>query len=182
MAECLSATSLATKDLGQFAISVESVHSREASGPSLSPSLYNALSHLYFYTTAQMAVAMQTFLPPDHKIDTHTRDIVIPNGIRTQAPVTAAAKLRELAEQLESEASETSPFSGQRPTEYHREHHLSAATRLRRQITDTKNLIVCPGVYDGFSARIAMSVGFDAMYMVSRIALAWDYRRTNGHP
>ena len=27
-------------------------------------------------------------------------------------------------------------------------------------------MIVCPGVYDGFSARIALSVGCDAMYMV----------------
>ena len=122
-----------------------------------------------------MAVAMQTFLPLNHKIDTNTLDIVIPNSIRTQAPLTAAAKLRELAGQLESEASETSSLSSQSPTEYHKEHNLSAATRLRRQITDTNKLIVCPGVYDGFSARIAMSVGFDAMYMVSLVALALEY-------
>ena len=42
----------------------------------------------------------------------------------------------------------------------------SPATKLKRRLEDTKELIVCPGVYDGFSARIAMSVGFDAMYMV----------------
>ena len=124
-----------------------------------------------------MAVAMQTFLPLNSKLDTNTLDIVIPHGIRTQAPMTAAAKLRELAEQLESEASETSSPSGQSLTEHHPEHHLSAATRLRRLITDTNTLIVCPGVYDGFSARIAMSVGFDAMYMVSPVVLA-DLHKT----
>ncbi len=42
----------------------------------------------------------------------------------------------------------------------------SPATKLKRRLEDTKDLIVCPGVFDGFSARIAISVGFDAMYMV----------------
>lgn len=42
----------------------------------------------------------------------------------------------------------------------------SPATKLKRRLEDTGDLIVCPGVYDGFSARIALSVGFDAMYMV----------------
>lgn len=42
----------------------------------------------------------------------------------------------------------------------------SPATKLKRRLKDTKDLIVCPGVYDGFSARIALSVGFDTMYMV----------------
>lgn len=40
------------------------------------------------------------------------------------------------------------------------------ATRLRRRLENTKDLIVCPGVYDGLSARIAMAEGCDAMYMV----------------
>lgn len=44
---------------------------------------------------------------------------------------------------------------------------LSPATTLKRRLEITKDLIVCPGVYDGFSARIALSVGFDALYMVS---------------
>ena len=46
---------------------------------------------------------------------------------------------------------------------------LLPAARLKRQIENTKDLIVCPGVYDGFSARIALSVGFDALYMVRSI-------------
>ena len=44
----------------------------------------------------------------------------------------------------------------------------SPATKLKRRLEDTKDLIVCPGVYDGFSARIALSVGFDTMYMVGK--------------
>lgn len=43
---------------------------------------------------------------------------------------------------------------------------IPAASKLRRMIKDTKDLIVCPGVYDGLSARVAMDVGFKAMYMV----------------
>jgi methylisocitrate lyase len=41
------------------------------------------------------------------------------------------------------------------------------ATKLRRQLQDSTELIVCPGVYDGLSARIAMQLGFRALYMVS---------------
>lgn len=43
---------------------------------------------------------------------------------------------------------------------------LTPATVLKHRLQNTKDLIVCPGVYDGFSARIALSVGFDALYMV----------------
>lgn len=47
----------------------------------------------------------------------------------------------------------------------------SPATKLSRRLKETQDLIVCPGVYDGLSARIAISVGFDAMYMVSLTTL-----------
>ncbi|KAF5018932.1 hypothetical protein F66182_9074 [Fusarium sp. NRRL 66182] len=40
-----------------------------------------------------------------------------------------------------------------------------AATRLRQLIAESKGMIVAPGVYDGFSARIALGVGFDCIYM-----------------
>lgn len=43
---------------------------------------------------------------------------------------------------------------------------LAPATKLRRLIETPGELLVCPGVYDGFSARIALQVGFDALYMV----------------
>jgi 2-methylisocitrate lyase-like PEP mutase family enzyme len=42
----------------------------------------------------------------------------------------------------------------------------SAATKLRRMIQEPGEIILCPGVYDGLSARVALSVGFDALYMV----------------
>ncbi|KAL8827961.1 MAG: hypothetical protein Q9191_002867 [Dirinaria sp. TL-2023a] len=42
---------------------------------------------------------------------------------------------------------------------------IPASTRLRHQLAESNRLIVCPGVYDGFSARIAIDVGFDALYM-----------------
>ena len=44
--------------------------------------------------------------------------------------------------------------------------HESTATRLRNNLESGAGLIVCPGVYDGLSARIALDVGFDALYMV----------------
>lgn len=46
-------------------------------------------------------------------------------------------------------------------------HALSPATRLKHRLKNTNELIVCPGVYDGLSARVAMAVGFETMYMVS---------------
>lgn len=46
---------------------------------------------------------------------------------------------------------------------------LPASTRLQKMIHETDKLIVCPGVYDGLSARTAMEVGFDGLYMVREI-------------
>ena len=44
---------------------------------------------------------------------------------------------------------------------------VPASTKLRRLLNKPNHLVVCPGVYDGFSARVALEIGFDAMYMVS---------------
>lgn len=44
--------------------------------------------------------------------------------------------------------------------------YISGATKLKKMIEETAGLIVCPGVYDGLSARIALRVGFSALYMV----------------
>lgn len=44
---------------------------------------------------------------------------------------------------------------------------LAPATRLKHRLQKEKGLMVCPGVYDGLSARIAMAVGFETLYMVS---------------
>lgn len=43
---------------------------------------------------------------------------------------------------------------------------IPGSTKLQRLLKRANDLIVCPGVYDGFSARIAMSVGFQCLYMV----------------
>ncbi|KAI1628455.1 Phosphoenolpyruvate/pyruvate domain-containing protein [Exophiala viscosa] len=40
-----------------------------------------------------------------------------------------------------------------------------ATQRLRELLADTNKIIVAPGVHDGISARIALSMGFDALYM-----------------
>lgn len=50
-------------------------------------------------------------------------------------------------------------------------HMLTGATKLRRQLRESNELIVCPGVYDGLSARIAINLGFKAMYMVRHFVL-----------
>ncbi|KAL4869278.1 hypothetical protein BDV12DRAFT_168238 [Aspergillus spectabilis] len=41
----------------------------------------------------------------------------------------------------------------------------TAASKLRHALQDPNAFIIAPGVYDGLSARIALNVGFDALYM-----------------
>jgi 2-methylisocitrate lyase-like PEP mutase family enzyme len=43
---------------------------------------------------------------------------------------------------------------------------MSAAAILRKMLADKDKIIVCPGIYDGFTARIALQAGFDCLYMV----------------
>lgn len=43
---------------------------------------------------------------------------------------------------------------------------VGAATKLRQYQESEKSILLCPGVYDGFSTRIALSVGYDCIYMV----------------
>jgi 2-methylisocitrate lyase-like PEP mutase family enzyme len=42
-----------------------------------------------------------------------------------------------------------------------------AASRLRQILADQGTMVVCPGVYDGLTARIALASGYEALYMVS---------------
>lgn len=44
-----------------------------------------------------------------------------------------------------------------------------AAAKLRAQIAQEGNIVVCPGVQDGLSARVCLSEGFENLYMVSTI-------------
>ncbi|KAL4998820.1 Pyruvate/Phosphoenolpyruvate kinase-like domain-containing protein [Aspergillus recurvatus] len=41
----------------------------------------------------------------------------------------------------------------------------AAASKLRQALQDPNAFVTAPGVYDGLSARIALNVGFDALYM-----------------
>ncbi|KAH6711398.1 isocitrate lyase family protein-like protein [Leptodontidium sp. MPI-SDFR-AT-0119] len=54
----------------------------------------------------------------------------------------------------------------------------SAASKLRSQLANKNDIIVCPGVYDGFTARLALNAGFKTLYMtgagttMSRLGIA----------
>ena len=50
-----------------------------------------------------------------------------------------------------------------KPSDLHTQ--APASTRLRHMIKYLDRIIMCPGVYNGLSARIALHVGFDGMYM-----------------
>lgn len=40
----------------------------------------------------------------------------------------------------------------------------STAAKLRAMLAN--EMVVCPGVYDGFTARLALKAGFKVLYMV----------------
>ncbi len=46
---------------------------------------------------------------------------------------------------------------------------LTGAKRLRQLLRDPDKLVLCPGVFDGITARLALNVGFDAIYMVGML-------------
>lgn len=52
---------------------------------------------------------------------------------------------------------------------------VHASSKLRQMLAKTSGIIVAPGVYDGLSARIALQVGFDCIYMVITPPMAYKY-------
>lgn len=54
----------------------------------------------------------------------------------------------------------------------------TGASKLRQMLADSSQLMVAPGVYDGFTARLALSQNFDCLYMtgagtsLSRLGMA----------
>ena len=54
---------------------------------------------------------------------------------------------------------------------------ITAAAKLRQVLQDPNSFVSAPGVYDGVSARIALNVGFDALYMVSGICALHPEKR-----
>jgi hypothetical protein len=58
---------------------------------------------------------------------------------------------------------------------------LTGGKRLRELLKDPSNVVVCPGVFDGLSARLAVAAGFDALYMVRNVvSLVWTSLLTVG--
>jgi len=55
---------------------------------------------------------------------------------------------------------------------------MATAKRLRSYLAEEGKIVVCPGVYDGFTARMALHAGFDSLYMtgagttMSRLGMA----------
>jgi hypothetical protein len=47
------------------------------------------------------------------------------------------------------------------------EKRVTAVQKLRNMLADPEQFIACPGVYDGFTAQIALREGVDCLYMVS---------------
>jgi 2-methylisocitrate lyase-like PEP mutase family enzyme len=43
----------------------------------------------------------------------------------------------------------------------------TTASKLRALLSKENEIVVCPGVYDGFTARLALNAGFKILYMVS---------------
>lgn len=48
-----------------------------------------------------------------------------------------------------------------------KQHWRPAASVLRDMLADKSQTIICPGVYDGLTTRIALKAGFQCLYMVS---------------
>lgn len=65
------------------------------------------------------------------------------------------------------EAGAAEPSLNARPAHLPSQTPLSAAARLRDLLAEEGKIVVCPGVYDGFTARIALKAGFDCLYMVN---------------
>lgn len=62
----------------------------------------------------------------------------------------------------------------------------TGAKTLRELLSDRKRIVVAPGVFDGFTARLALAAGFDALYMVNcsfrqMISQLTERRQERGH-
>ena len=56
---------------------------------------------------------------------------------------------------------------------------LPTATKLRRIVEDPDDFLMYPGVYDGYSARIALHVVFDGLYMARQQIRSAVLQHTN---
>jgi hypothetical protein len=42
----------------------------------------------------------------------------------------------------------------------------TTASKLRAMLAQENEIVVCPGVYDGYTSRLALNAGFKILYMV----------------
>ncbi len=71
---------------------------------------------------------------------------------------------RQSIQKEDPQKSSTTPAPGSGPAS---EALKPGQTKLREWIADTKKAIVCPGVYDGLTARIAIAQGFKCLHLRS---------------
>ena len=58
---------------------------------------------------------------------------------------------------------------------------FTGAKRLREMLSDPSKIVVCPGVYDGLTARLALAAGAECLLMVYRYSPLLTYPPTH-HP
>jgi 2-methylisocitrate lyase-like PEP mutase family enzyme len=51
----------------------------------------------------------------------------------------------------------------------------TTASKLRALLAKENEIVVCPGVYDGFTARLALNAGFKILYMVSVLFIFYGF-------
>lgn len=51
---------------------------------------------------------------------------------------------------------------------------VTPVQKLRAMLEQKDKIIVCPGVFDGITARIALQAGFDCLYMVRHHNMIYD--------
>lgn len=86
--------------------------------------------------------------PPSYQLSIPSNMSTTWLKLNSTAPISVQVEQAPEAEVLADE-----PFSG--------------AKKLRYLLEKTDELIVCPGVYDGLSARTAIELGFKSLYMAS---------------
>ena len=62
-------------------------------------------------------------------------------------------------------ASSTSKLISQSPKMTDLKPPQTTASKLRAMLARDNEIVVCPGVYDGFTARLALNAGFKILYM-----------------
>ena len=88
---------------------------------------------------------------------------ILPTAAITECLTNPIAQALVVKEAAVEEVKSNSQVRIRAPSTFDAE--APASTRLRHMIKNLDHILVCPGVYDGLSARIALSVGFEGMYM-----------------